>query len=262
MLCPNCDVENDESNAFCIHCGAALRAEHPEEASPGQVPLSEVSSGGLSLAVLQRQVHALQQEVRGIRSILSSQGVSVPAQEPRQVRRPVQTPAPRQPVPVPASSQPAWEKASAPLEPGPPLWERLPVEWELVLGGNWLARIGVLAVVIGTGFFLKLAFDNNWIGKTGRVVLGIVGGLAMLGASEYWRKQYRVYAQALAGGGVALLYLSIFAAFALFGLIDLYPAIGLLLLISVASAALAVSCSGRTCPATPGSWSTPSRLWG
>jgi uncharacterized membrane protein len=119
-------------------------------------------------------------------------------------------------------------------------WEGMDVDWEFLVGGNWLARIGVVAVIIGMGFFLKLAFDNNWINETGRVILGIVGGLAMLGAGEYWRVKYPAYAQALAGGGIALLYLSLFAAFAIFGLIGLYPAVGLLLLVSVASALLAV----------------------
>jgi len=212
-----------------------LRTQPPVEESLGDLP-TDVSTDAVTLTELQGQVLALQHDVRDIRTILSSQGASVPAQELSQFRRPVETPVPREPVPAPAPPR----RLPPPAEPGPPLWERLPVDWEVALGGNWLARIGVLAVVIGTGFFLKLAFDNNWIGETGRVVLGILGALAMLGASEYWRKQYPVYAQALAGGGVALLYLSIFAAFSLFGLIDLYPAIGLLLLISVASAALAL----------------------
>jgi uncharacterized membrane protein len=117
-------------------------------------------------------------------------------------------------------------------------WER--VDWEPLVSGNWLARIGVLAVVIGTGFFLKLAFDNDWIGETGRVVLGVVLGLAFLGASEYWQKRYPAYTQALGGGGIAILYLSIFSAFALYGLIDFYPAAALLLLVSATSAALAL----------------------
>ena len=79
----------------------------------------------------------------------------------------------------------------------------------LVLGGNWLARVGVLALIVGTAFFLKLAFDNNWIGETERILLGIVGGLALVGAGEYWRRRYPVYSQALVGGGVAILYLTV-----------------------------------------------------
>jgi hypothetical protein len=51
-----------------------------------------------------------------------------------------------------------------------------------------LARIGVLALVIGVAFFLKFVFNNDWIGPTGRVILGITAGLGMLGLGHYWHK--------------------------------------------------------------------------
>ena len=54
--------------------------------------------------------------------------------------------------------------------------------WEWLLGGNWLARIGIVALIIGVGFFLKLAFDNQWIGETGRVLLGLSAGVVLLAA--------------------------------------------------------------------------------
>jgi uncharacterized membrane protein len=140
----------------------------------------------------------------------------------------------------PASPGPTVERRPSPEAPvsEPSLWDRL--DWESIVGGNWLARIGVVAIVIGTAFFLKLAFDNNWIGEPERVVLGFLGGLAFLGASQYWLRKYPVYAQALAGGGIGILYLSNFSAFVLFSLIGFYPAVGLLLLISCISAALAL----------------------
>ena len=34
-------------------------------------------------------------------------------------------------------------------------------EWEVLIGGKILNRIGALAIVIGLGFFLKYAFDND-----------------------------------------------------------------------------------------------------
>jgi uncharacterized membrane protein len=64
--------------------------------------------------------------------------------------------------------------------------------------------------------------------------------MAFLGASQYWLSRYPVYAQALAGGGIGILYLSIFSAFVLFNLIGFYPAVGLLLLLSSISAGLAL----------------------
>ena len=112
--------------------------------------------------------------------------------------------------------------------------------WEQFVGGNWLARIGVLALIIGAAFFLNLAIDNNWIGPTGQVVLGIIAGAALLAAGEYWQRKYAIFAHALSGGGIGIFYVSIFAAHSTFGLIDVYFATGLLLLISVTSAAVAV----------------------
>jgi len=46
-----------------------------------------------------------------------------------------------------------------------------PREWEQILGGNWLARIGVVTLIIGVAFFLKFAFDNNWLGPIARVIM-------------------------------------------------------------------------------------------
>jgi uncharacterized membrane protein len=113
-------------------------------------------------------------------------------------------------------------------------------EWEQVLGGNWLARIGVLALIIGIGFFLKYAFDNNWIGPSARIILGVIAGLIMLGAGYYWRKRYPIMTRVLSGGGIAVLYLSIFASFATYHLVGIYVAIVFLLIISALATLLAV----------------------
>jgi uncharacterized membrane protein len=117
---------------------------------------------------------------------------------------------------------------------------RKPREWEQILGGSWLARIGALSLIIGVAFFLKFAFENNWLGPSARVILGIIGGLVMIGGGRFWRLRYPTLAQAVTGGGVALLYLSIFAAFGMFSLIPFTPAVLLLLLVSAASAILAL----------------------
>jgi uncharacterized membrane protein len=97
-----------------------------------------------------------------------------------------------------------------------------------------------VALVIGVGFFLKLAFDNDWIGETGRVALGIAGGLAFLGAGEYWQRRYPIWSQPLTGGGIAVLYLSIFAAFSFYQLIPPMVALGLSFLITLTAAGLAL----------------------
>ena len=144
--------------------------------------------------------------------------------------------APPQPKPGPAAPVPAAK--APPIKSKPARVEQR--EWEQILGGRWLARIGVIALIIGIGFFLRFAFDNNWIGPTGRVILGMLTGLAMLGLGYHWRKRYPILTQVLSGGGVAVLCLSIFAASAIYSLINFYTAIALLLLVTAASAALAL----------------------
>ncbi len=112
--------------------------------------------------------------------------------------------------------------------------------WEWLLGGNWLARIGAVALVLGAGFFLKLAIDYNWIGESGQVFLGLVAGLALIAGGEYWQKKYPIWAQPLTGAGIAVLYLSIFAAFALYELLPPVAAFGLFSLVTLVAAALAL----------------------
>ncbi len=111
---------------------------------------------------------------------------------------------------------------------------------EAKIGGRWLNRIGVVAVVIGMAFFVKYAFDNDWIGETGRIILGIVVGLALIGWGEFLRKKYRLYSQGVVGGGVAILYVSIFAAAGYYTIISLTVASLLIVLITIFSIVLSV----------------------
>lgn len=118
---------------------------------------------------------------------------------------------------------------------------------EAMIGGTWLNRIGVLAFVLGIGFFLKYAFDNNWIGPTGRVALGLITGIILLGAGDITRqKHYEKFAQGITGGGIAILYLSIFAAFQTYHLITQIPAFGLMALVTTTAVLLAVRYNSMT----------------
>jgi uncharacterized membrane protein len=239
MKCPQCQRENEPASRFCIYCGAVLKTPETESAA-------ESGSGG--------EVEGLRRDIRRIEGLLDLMNERLVALE----RAPGRTEAPPQSVtsqpPEPAQ---APEKASLPRpevevrQPAMPAAAEVPPakpeqktaagrEWEQILGGHWLARIGVIALVIGIGFFLKYAFDNDWIGPTGRVVLGIVAGLLLLGGGHYWRKKYPVLSQALSGGGIAVLYLSIFAAYVVYQLTNFYVAFGFLLVISIASAVLAL----------------------
>lgn len=87
-------------------------------------------------------------------------------------------------------------------------------EFENLIGGRILNRIGSAALIIGIGFFLKYAFDNNWITETMRIVIGFVIGFGLIGLGErYIKKDYQIFSHGLFGSGLAILYLTVFSAY-------------------------------------------------
>jgi uncharacterized membrane protein len=159
--------------------------------------------------------------------------------EPELTAEPEAIPEPMTPAAATPEEMPPTAEAPTPVLPPKPKVKK-EREWEQILGGSWLARIGVIAIIIGAGFFLKYAFDNQWLGPAGRVTLGVVAGFIMIGLAFYWRKKYPILTQVLTGGGIAILYLSIFASFSMYALVSIYVAIFCLLIVSIASAILAV----------------------
>jgi len=157
---------------------------------------------------------------------------AVPPQEPVNPEQPPEARAQASPGPiVPIPTRPA---ATRPVpSPSRPVLETK-------VGLTILNRVGVLTLVLGVAFFFKWAADNNWIGPAGRVLLGIMGGfLTLFGGDFFWRKQQRTFAQGLTGAGIAILYLSIYAAFGFYHLI-LQP-FAFLLLFAVTAMAVALS---------------------
>src|SRR5208283_97302 len=62
------------------------------------------------------------------------------------------------------------------------------------IGSQWFNRIGILAVLIGVAWFLKLAFDNHWIGALGRVLIGLLAGAGLMAWSErFHRRGFAVF---------------------------------------------------------------------
>ena len=88
------------------------------------------------------------------------------------------------------------------------------------IGSQWFNRIGILAVLIGMAWFLKLAIDNHWIGPGGRVAIGLVAGAGLIAWSERFRhKGFAAFSYSLKAVGSGILYLALWAAYELFALI-------------------------------------------
>lgn len=106
--------------------------------------------------------------------------------------------------------------------------------------GKWLTLVGVIAVLLGVAFFLQYAFTNNLIGETGRVALGLIAGAAFLFAGEFFYKKHSSYSAFITGGGIGLLYLSVYASSALYHMIGQTPAFFFMIMVTATSVLLAV----------------------
>ncbi|MBS1839604.1 MAG: DUF2339 domain-containing protein [Acidobacteria bacterium] len=83
---------------------------------------------------------------------------------------------------------------------------------ETVIAGRWFMRIGMVALLFAISYFLKLAFDNNWIGPSGRVAIGILLGSAMMPWSSWLLgRGYSYFSEGIVALGEATLFLSVWA---------------------------------------------------
>ncbi|MBA3319327.1 MAG: DUF2339 domain-containing protein [Gemmatimonadales bacterium] len=145
-------------------------------------------------------------------------------------------------APLPAAEVPV-ESATVPPHPAvpPPPASRLPDLTEQWIGQRGLLAVGVVALLMATGYLLKLSFERGWISP----VMRCAGG-AMLGAvvgAVGWRlhQQYRTYGAALVGCGCGIIYLSVWAACRLYEVIPPTTGIVGLALVSVALAMIALA---------------------
>ncbi len=108
------------------------------------------------------------------------------------------------------------------------------------IGSQWFNRIGIVAILIGMAWFLKLAIDNQWIGPLGRVFIGLLAGAAFIAWSERFRsKGYAVFSYSLKAVGSGILYLSLWAAFSLFHLLPSTVAFAAMILVTAFNAFMA-----------------------
>jgi uncharacterized membrane protein len=113
---------------------------------------------------------------------------------------------------------------------------------ENLIGGHWLNRIGILAVFIGVSFFLKYAFDNNWIGPSGRIAIGILLGMLMLPWSHWLLgRGYPYFSEGIAALGQAILLLSFWAGCRYYTVFSREVGFAGMVLVTVTIAAVALS---------------------
>jgi uncharacterized membrane protein len=196
--------------------------------------------------------------------------VPTPAAAPEPVER-VTAPAPAEPAraagkPAAAEAPPAEpppaeaaDTAGAPeaarTEPLPPLRPSRPeapplrlartspppsLDFASDLGPKLLVAAGGLAVVVFLGFFVRYAWENDWVGPTGRVLSGAVFSLGLVAAGlRLMHREYRPLGQGLAAAGLSGLYITAFAAHSVYDLLPRSAAAVFMVVVTACAVALA-----------------------
>lgn len=192
---------------------------------------------GLSPHPSNREIRQLTERVNRLEALLAdrttSQTTAVADEEPQ--------PAPvSEPVQV-VVLEPPIGPATSPAVPGPSIRTFQADQIESIIGRRWVGWAAIALILFATAFFLKYAFDNRWIGELGRVAIGITFGvvLSVLGY-RYHRRSWRIFAQILTAGGIVLLYVSVYAAFGYYHLINQKVAFGYLAILIAEAAGLAL----------------------
>jgi uncharacterized membrane protein len=185
----------------------------PDVGDAGEAKLSE------RVASLESQVAALRSEIarlRGVSSLVETRRVAAPIVRPEV-------------APIAAVSalrmQPETRQS-----------------FESQLGSKVLSKVAVVMLLIGAAWFLKWAFDNRWIGATGRVAIGLVAGAAVVLWSERFRRQQLpAFSYALKAVGSGVLYLSLWASFQLYHLVPAPVAFAAMVAVTLWNALMAWS---------------------
>ena len=147
--------------------------------------------------------------------------------------------------PLPAASAPLPERPRTPLQPSTVSRSgaaREDTDLEKKIGQDWLNRIGIVAMLIGVSYFLKYAFDNNWVGPGGRIAIGLLVGIGLVLWSERFRNRgYAVFSYSLKAVGIGTVYLSLWGAFQIYHLIPAGAAFAAMATVTAATIALALS---------------------
>jgi len=167
-----------------------------------------------------------------------------PADRPEPKPKPEPGPAPATPAPRPAAA------AGKPAEPVRP--SILQIAFGKIsawfTSGNVPVKIGVVLSFIGVAFLLKYAIDRELVHVPieFRLLAVAAAGVVLVVLGWRLRLKMRTYALSLQGGGVGILFLTIFAALYIWQLIPHMLAFVLLVALALFTGALAVLQKARS----------------
>ena len=129
------------------------------------------------------------------------------------------------------------KRASRP-EPGPIA--------AFIKSGNYWAGAGVLLLIVGFALFISYMARRGFFSLEMRIAVAALSGLAMVCSGWIFRKRKPLYFLILQGGGIAVLYLTVFAAHKLTDYVPVWAALALMSILVPAAVAIALFQGSQT----------------
>ncbi|MDH6356319.1 DUF2339 domain-containing protein [Parabacteroides sp. PF5-9] len=194
-----------------------------------------------------KQIDVLTKEIARLKKMLEGQTPEQPTEEmtakTKQEPLPVGSDTGKEKIvqSVVVESQPAQIVADKVQkeEVKPVVKEKKRSNIERFIGENLFGKIGILTLVIGMGFFVAYAIDNNWIGEVTRTVLGFGVGFILLIVAGRLKEHYRTYSSILAGGAFAIFYVTVAMAYHYYDLFGQTAAFIILIVVTIVMVLLA-----------------------
>ncbi len=201
------------------------------------------------MASLEERIAELEAQLRGLlHRVWTLEEAAGTDREAPAAAPPKPTPSPPPPgvfarPQAPAAAPPPSPPELPPAPPAAPPGRTLDLEQRI--GARWTTWVGIIAILFAVAFFLRWAFENNLIGPEVRVIMGLLAGLVLLvgGLLLHRREDLPYLSEGLAGGGLGVLYLSLYAAYALYHFVGVVSALAAMFAVTVAGASVAVATS-------------------
>lgn len=204
----------------------------------------------LKVNKLGTQLSALEKMYKGMRQAVTEPQVekTVPVTEQARPIPPVQPPIP---APAPPAIKPApVRQPQANMRPSRPVAQPSAIEtaidklfakiYTFFTDGNVVAKVGILILFVGVGALIKYAYDHEMLPIELRIAFFGILGIVMVFFGWRLRDNKRIYALLLQGGGIGVMYLTVFGAAKLYGMLPVGFAFAVMVALVLLSATLAV----------------------
>lgn len=142
--------------------------------------------------------------------------------------------------PTDTVAQPAAPSSDQPPPPADDTQARPTIDWEQWIGVRGAAVVGAGALGLAGLLLFKYSVEQGLLSPQIRVIAAVLTGLASILGSEPLRRRSPAGANALAAGGIVVLYGAVWAANTLYSLVAAIPAVSLMVLITLVCGVLAV----------------------